>query len=220
MQALLWVLNDECPKRIDAVFIHGSSVKDAALDTLQLKLGVQLYEHTGASAIVIPGTPQRQCGRIAYVGVEKWHKELLSMVSERTILHTPPIFHTAAECNEGAQMAVSRGWKKIIAVALPHHILRVMRSWAAVISEKNITLQVYAQTPHCLDWGMPAVKPVLDNGVSEIKGTLFDHIKRELLQGERFENKRGEDEQGKFTPHATLPELLEYLRGRKVVALT
>ncbi len=219
MQAMLLVLKDKAPFEIQAVYIHGSSVKNEELDTKQIELGVELFENAEAAHIVIAGTPKADCTAIAYAGVEPWHEEINSCgIREDQILHTPPVKHTAAECKELVKMAEQYKWESVTIVALPHHVLRVMRTWVGVLNAAGSNLKVYAQTIGDVDWRMPASKPVLDaagKATGEmVEGTFFDHIAREFAQGERFENKAGQDELGKFTPHATLAELIEYYAQR------
>lgn len=219
MQAMLLVLNDQSPKDIDAVFMHGSSVKSATLDRMQIELGYNIHRSTEAQYLVINGTPTAECGKIAYAGAENWLEVLNELrVPKEYIIQTPVAKHSAAECKHVLQLASQFKWKKIAVVALPHHAIRIMRTWAAEIARNGSDLKVYIQIPRGVNWRMPAAKPVLDKDGGEIKGTFFDHIQREFEQGERFENKAGEDELGKFTPHATLEELLAYYAQRDGVA--
>ncbi len=212
MQALLMCVTD--PRvDTDTIFLHGSSVKSSQLDDLILQCGADLLLKTFAVSIVVNGKPASECAQIAYAGVEVWLLSLLDLgVLQNQINTIAPSAHTAAECKAFIELSKERGWKSVTVVALPHHILRCMRTWVAVIRAAGIDLKVYAQTPHSVDWMMPAQKPVLDG--PDIKGTYFDHIAREHAQGERFENKAGVDEKGKFTPHATLAELIEYMKTR------
>jgi hypothetical protein len=217
MRALFLVSNDQIPPQIDAVYIHGSSIKSKELDTLQLKLGAKIFRDSpDARHIVIAGTPQADCGKIAYAGVEPWHEELADLVDEADIVHTPRVMHTAAECKELVKMAAEAkyNWKNIVIVTLPHHAPRVMRTWAAVIKGTGSDLKVYVQSPRINPRAL-ASKPVLDKDGGTIEGTVMDHVDREFMQGEKFEDKSGIDAEGnKFTPHATLVELIEYFDQR------
>jgi hypothetical protein len=217
MQAMLLVLNDR-RARTDAIFLHGSCVKDDYLDDLVIEEGVSAARSMISNMIVINGAPIAGSAGIAYAGAEVWMKKLVPQLETGlgeaaiSVTNIPQARHTAAEVKNFIALAKERGWKSVTIVSLPHHILRCMRTWAAIITAEGSDLKVYARTPDAVPWWTPAAKPVLDG--PDIQGTLFDHIEREFQQGERFQNKAGADERGKFTPHATLDELIEYYRER------
>ena len=99
MEAMLLVLMD---KRVvtDAVFIHGSSVVNTALDKKVLALAVTLKQQHETHHIVINGLPEAVCQdkNIAYPGYEVWMQELESL-GDHEVLSIEGALHTALEAN-------------------------------------------------------------------------------------------------------------------------
>ena len=208
LQVMLRVLCDK-QVRTDAVFIHGSSIQDATLDDEMLRMAASLY-HAGLTRhVVINGDTAANCAAhgTVYPGYEIWSKKLEGAnVKRKDIFLTHPALHTAEESLNLMALVKAHGWGNLTLVAFPHQILRCMLQFVSVMKWAGLTLPVYASTLRHSDWQRPAFKSVLGGG--EIRGTYFDHIAAEFERVVRYA-KTGPGV--KHTPHATIPELLEYL---------
>jgi hypothetical protein len=213
-QTLLLTLCGKLPRRTDAVFVHGSSVKDDTLDNAILRLGADIAQSLN-KPLVINGTTQAVCSQrgMAYPGVEVWERTLnmlgVSPLSIGEALHTP------AESTALIDLALRSGWQHITILGLPHHVLRCFAQMVYFLDQRQVALAVYPRTLSNVNWWMPAEKPVLDSD-EVVTGRLFDHILAELKRLSDYSDKSGRDPvTGKvFTPNATLPEIIAYIKRR------
>ncbi len=212
----------------DAMFIHGSCVRDDGLDDSILAVGHKLYESGQVGSLVINGLTDAVCveKNLAYPGGDTWEKKLRAK-GIKNLLKIKPSPHTPAECRNMIALAQKEEWRRLTVAAFPHHILRVMCQWIYLLKELGSPISVYARTMDTVDWTMPAKKPVLGGGT--VEGTLFDHMGHELNQlalysdldcFETPEGKRipaslaGPEDKQKYTPNATLEELIAYYKWR------
>lgn len=224
-QATLLTAYDKRPSA-DAMFVHGSCVRDDDLDDSILAMAVTNVNHVGK--IVFNGISDEVCiaKTLAYPGAETWERKLRAF-GVTDALKIPPSPHTPAECRNMIAFATDQGFSSIIVAAFPHHLLRVMCQWVFCLKEKQSPIKVYARTMPSVDWFMKARKPVLGGGV--VEGTLFDHMEHELKQlalyadlncfetpsGERIlASSSGPEDKQKYTPNATLEELVAYYQER------
>jgi hypothetical protein len=210
MEASLLVFMDK-KKVTDALFIHGSSVKDLELDNKILTLGAKLLHEGAANNLVINGVSQEICTEkgLAYPGAEPWRSTLESL-GVSYVHYTQPSLHTAEESANLVDLALWNNWSSVTIMALPHHLLRCMCQIVYFLQQKNAThIKVYARTLDDVDWLAYASKPVLGTGKS-IEGTLYDHIEAEFQRIEKYMDPTGKG----YTPHATLEEVIEYIKNR------
>lgn len=215
MEATLMVLMDK-KVTTDFVFIHGSSVKDEKLDSDLLSLGAELLKSGQVKNIVINGLSSKDCEEknIAYPGYDVWANKL-QLLGVSNINAIAPSWHTAAESSNLVDFAITMGWNEITIMAFPHHLVRCMCQVVYFLKKKNAThIKVYARTFDTIDWLQGAVKPVLGTGKS-INGTLFDHIEAEFQRIEKYMDPTGKG----YTPHATLEEVIDYIKNREKVVL-
>lgn len=218
-QALMLVFMSK-EVRTPAIFIHGSPIKSEELDRALVESIDRMLFTVPVEKIIINGLSDKECvkSNVAYCGAETMKNRLCDeyvCIERENLLCIPPSRHTAAECREVIKMMKENGWDSITVATFPHHILRVMLQWVYCLKEAGVNFKVYHRTIGEVDWNQPAVKPILGGGTEE--GTLFDHIAGEYERIVRYGNPEGQDEKGKFTPNATLKELIEYLRNRDQV---
>lgn len=210
MEVSLLVFMDK-KKTTDALFIHGSSVKDPQLDNKILTLGAKLLHDGSTKNLVINGLSQEICTEkdLAYPGVEPW-RVILESLGVSFVHQIQPSLHTAAESENLVDLAIWNNWSSITIMALPHHLIRCMCQIVYFLHQKNAThIKVYTRTFDDIDWLVHASKPVLGTGKS-IEGTLYDHIEAEFQRIEKYMDPTGKG----YTPHATLEEVIEYIKKR------
>lgn len=215
-QALLLVLTDKRP-RTDAIFIHGSPAESDLIDTALLGLGADMQEGGQTGRVVINGLTDEQCiidgKRLAYPGSDTWGRTLARFGIEP--LKIPASKHTAAESDNVIALAREMGWKSITIASYPHHVLRCFAQMVFCLERAGETnLQVYSRTVRSVDWQMPAKKGVLGGGT--IEGILLDHVEAERTRLEIYADRDAAVVDGvrKFTPHATLEQLMRYIVWR------
>lgn len=198
----------------DAVFVHGSCVRDLSMDKELLAVAAGLV-HTGAvKHLVINGISDEVCETktLAYPGAETWVR-LLEDLDVQDVLQIPPSPHTPAEVRNVIALANERGWRTLTIMALPHHLLRVAAQWVYLLEQAGSSITVYFRSFEGFNFDLAAKKPVLGGGV--VEGILADHVDHELNQQQSYSDKSGMKADGsKFTPNATLPEVVAYLSRR------
>ena len=98
-------------------------------------------------------------------------------------------------------------------MSYPHYILRCMLQMVFCLERAKSPLKVYTRTLPSVDWQMIAEKGVLNT--EPFKGKLIDkHMEEEFERLIRYANKDGFDNKGRFTPHATLEEMIAYYEHR------
>lgn len=203
----------------DALFIH-SSQGDPELDTMELCEAFYYYtkNYNTRKKIVLNGLTAKQCQELnlAYCGYEKWREYFLSFgIKKGAILLLPPSKHTGAESENLLHLAKEKGWKSMIIMAYPYHLLRCMCQIVAAMEKLQIHLKVYAKTFRFreIDWQRKMTRIVMNGanvlGQGTVDGQMMKHIASELERVEKYAQ-----EGGNFTRHATIPELLKYLAER------
>ncbi|MBX4197924.1 hypothetical protein KW782_01165 [Candidatus Parcubacteria bacterium] len=208
MQAMLLILTDQQP-RTDALFIHG--VMKTELNDIELKLGRNMLHGRLTKRLVLNKMTAAECKKhgIAYGGYEAWLDRLRSLsVEESDILFIPPSVHTGTECDNLITLALEQEWDSLTIMSQPEHLLRCMLQIVYVMEVRNVQLKVYALTPKIVNWGIPAVKMVM-NGPT-IAGNLFTQIAAEYQRVEKYKDRSGTG----YMPHATLDELIAYYHQR------
>ncbi len=224
------VLVDARPKT-DIVFIHGSPAANDAIDAELLKLAVDMVRTQETEKLVINGLTDEACWpngqRLAYPGCNTWGRTLQGLGFSE-FLKIPPSKHTAAESDNLIKLAAEMGWKKLVIMSYPHHILRCMLQMVFCLKRAGSDLKVYTRTLPSVNWQMVAEKGVL--GKAPFRGTLVDaHIREEyerlISYADRAcfetpdgrmvsEEEAGSNDKRKYTPHATLEELIDYYKQR------
>lgn len=210
------VLVDKRPKT-NALFIHGSPAADDEIDTELLKFGVQIVKNQETGGLVINGLTDEESRpngqRLAYPGSDTWGRTLNGL-GFGDYLKIPSSIHTAVESDNVILLAKEMGWGSVTIMSYPHHILRCMMQMVFCLTRAKSDLKVYARTLPTIDWQKVAEKGVLDS--VPFSGTLVDaHIREEYERLIKYADKSGVAADGsKFTPHATLEELIAYYQWR------
>jgi hypothetical protein len=219
-QAQVAVLADTLPLQCDAVFIHGSPIRDDQLDRQILKKVMDNYMQGRFSRIILNGLTEEACREknLAYAGCGPWIKTLGFVDNPgMDIVLLEPSAHTGAESRNLLKMAKEKGWQKIAISSHPHHQLRCFLQIIALMEEVGWTPDVYNIPGPAIDWNRQLKKPVMaGTGFSEdVNGTLSDHIAAEYERIVAYaQQPEVVDGKPKFTRHATIPEMMEYLAKR------
>lgn len=203
--------------KTNALFVHGSPAADDEIDAELLKLGVQMVKNEETKSLVINGLTDEACWpngqRLAYPGSDTWGRTLNGLGFD-DYLKIPASKHTAAESDNVILLAKEMGWESVVIMSYPHHILRCMLQMVFCLTRAKSDLKVYARTLPTIDWQKVAEKGVLNS--TPFSGTLVDaHIREEYERLIKYADKSGVAADGsKFTPHATLEELIAYYQWR------
>lgn len=206
MEALLLLLKPPS-HNVDAIFIHGSSVKSDELDSLLCNHAISLVKKGVAPLVLVNGLPDRVCQgkNLAYAGADTWKSRLSR--ADVPVLQIPGSLHTPAECDNLIKFAGDQGWQRIEVISSPHHLLRCAAQMVFCLKRAESSLQCFYSTIENVRWHMSAVKPVLGGGVET--GSFFDHIAVEFQRFVKYSDTTGEG----YTPNASLEELIEYLQN-------
>ena len=210
--------------KCDALFVHGSPVRDDTLDKRLLQVAVECY-CSGLPMVVLNGLTREQCREknLAYDGYEAWQDFLeRSRVPKSDIVILPASPHTAAESRNFLALAKKEGWTRLTIASYPHHIVRCFQQIVALMPEAGFEPQVHALTFHNLGWGEVMKKPVMGGqtalGGKDVEGTLEEHISEEYVRQVAYAQEPPlKDGKPTYTRHATFPEVIAYLNRREKI---
>lgn len=210
-RASLLVLLDKRPKT-DGVFVHGSPTANDEIDTSLLEMAVSMTKSGETDNLVINGLTDEACylsgRRLAYPGCDTWGRTIQGFGLSK-FLKILPSLHTAAESDNLIKLALEMGWKNLVVMSYPHHILRCMLQMVFCLKRAGSDLKVYTRTLPSIDWQICSEKTVL--GRASFQGTLIDvHVREEYERLIKYADKDGTG----YTPHATLEELIDYCQWR------
>lgn len=217
------VAYDRLPPAFDAVFVHGAPLRDDDTDVALLTHVVNAIDgRCPRPRVVLNGLTAEQCreGGIAYAGYEGWMRLLCSLgVGSGQIDLLPDAWHTAAEADALMRYAIAAGHDQIVVATYNHHALRSMLSMVAAMDRAGVKLPVFALAAPPILLGRQFAKPVMKDGTGatgDVVGTIEDHI---VAENERIvmyaqAPPLGDGGRPTFTPHATIPQLYEYLEWR------
>lgn len=216
MGAMVAVLSDE-EKRSDTIFVHGSPIRNQKLDRKLLNTVAETYRRGLAPSITLNSVSGEECEkhRLAYVGCEQWLSVLQEEgVPAKDIILAPPSLHTAAESRELLILAREHGWSTITIASYPHHQLRC---FLQIVALRDIDIQIFNKTFGGVSWTEMLYKPVLDGrtiwGGSDVTGSFTQHVTEEFKRIVAYAQPPTGGK--KYTRHATIPEMFQYLRERK-----
>lgn len=213
-QAQTIALNDPVPVTCDAVFIHGSCMRDDSLDGNLLETVLTVLRSGVTKKVVLNGLTRvqiREKGIVAYDGFEAWREFfLLHGIPADDIIVMKPSWHTAAESTNMLELAEQMGWTRIMVATQPWHILRCFLQTIAIMRSRESLLDVHCLTHHEVSWNHHMVKGRLGGGM--VDGNLLVHAASELENITRYGNPP--ETAGAFTQNATIPQMFEYLKVR------
>lgn len=211
MKAVLIALCDH-RKKSDALFIHGSPMDDPYINNGVLNMSANAVHVGMVPLIVLNGISEKTAREkhLCYPGYEPWARELINLgIDPPQILTIPACNHTAAESEALLKLAEQKSWRTLNIISAPHHQLRCFLQIIASMEKLGIDLDVYNLTFSLLgNTTREMKKPLLGGG--EITGTIWDHIAAETQRIIKYAQKDGVG----YTPHATIPEMLAYVKKR------
>lgn len=219
MQAMLAVLSDTMPQSVEALFVHGSPVRDNRLDQNIIRNAVTLYDRGTVNTIVLNGLTRQMCEErnTAYYGFESWQKMLLEQgVLKGDIVLLPPSNHTGMESRNLLTLAKERGWRTLGISSQAYHQLRCFLQIVALMPETDWYPAVYNMPAPGIPWGYPMVKPVIKDAsvfAEDVTGSLAQHIEAEFQRVMAYAQQPTLERP--FTRHASIPEMLTYLTKRE-----
>lgn len=207
------VLADKLPKKIEAIFFHGSCIDDVRITEIVIDHASELYHLGSVDYLVINGI-----GNIGgYHGASAWRRSLVDRgVPDASILEFAPSDKTALESASILDFAGDRGWKEIVISALSHHQLRCFLQLVAEMQRRGDWSQVvYNRPTRGIPWDWIFTKPSINPKVAPVTGNLEVHSELEVRNVLRYAVP-AEDRENitNFTPHATIEEMFQYLRWR------
>lgn len=212
--AMVAVLGDRLPPKLDALFLHGSCIRDPRVDDIILAQAAHTLLSGGTKCIVINGIDDMPG---AYPGAQAWRNKLAALgVQDSDVLAIPEADRTAYESSNLLDMAEERGWEEIAISSTPHHQLRCFLQLIAEMQKRGGWKHVvYNRPTRGVSWDMSFSKPSIDPTVATVTGNLEVHGALEFTNLGRymvpFEDREGIT---RYTPHATISEMFEYLRWR------
>lgn len=223
MQGMNVALADHIPEPCDALFIHGSPVRDDELELFLLENSVRFYTEGRVDRIVINGLSAETCRakNLAYKGCEPWLRTLEELgVPDEGIVVLEPSPHTGAESRNLLKLAKTMEWTKLVIASQAYHQLRCFLQIIALMEEAGFWPDVYNVPAPGVPWDYPMVKPVMAGGTGgitgDVQGALPEHIAAEYDRLVMYAQEPGVvDGRPRFTRHATIPEMLKYLKTRR-----
>ncbi len=150
----LW--NDKPTKPVDAVLFGGRSWHDAQKEVLY-RLAKDLYKQGMAKYIALYGGEGQRFGTAAPVNVVAPIKALararfikMGVPNEDIIDSDLPDVTKNNTLEEGRgflKLAEKEGWKRLVFVANPHQVLRMMLGLVKDINERGLDTDIYVATP-------------------------------------------------------------------------
>ena len=208
---------DYLPAHCDAALLHGSPATDWQFIEKLLYTVAEHHKQGRVGTIVLNGMTEAECSsrNVAYTGVEPWLARLIELgVARSDIKLMPASPHTGVECRNYLELAAQEGWENLIDSSFPHHQLRCFQTIIPQMETMG-RRHVYNLTFGGIRLTDRMSKPVLGGGV--IEGDFETHQEEEFWRiVEWAQEPEIVDGKPKFTRHATIPEVLEYVRWRDV----
>ena len=212
---------DYLPEFAGAALIHGSPATDWQFIEKLLYTVAMHHKRGRVGTIVLNGMTETECRarNIAYTGFEPWYKALRDYgVLAKRICRLPASSHTGVECLNYLELASQEGWENLTTSSFPHHQLRCFQTIIPPMETMG-RRHVYNLTFGGIRMTDALSKPVM--GGQTVLGSGDVHGAFEVHQEEEFKRivayaQQPEIVDGKprFTRHATIPEVLEYVRWR------
>ena len=214
---------DHIPYRCDAVLIHGAPSTDKMFNNTLLRTVAEHHKNGCVGTIVLNGLSEEECRsrNLSYFGFEPWWKILREHdVCARNIVRMPASPHTGVESRNFLELAAQKGWESLIISSFPHHQLRCFQTIVAQMHTMG-RRHVYNLTFGGINLTYPMSKPVMSGktvlGSGDINGAFEIHMEEEFKRIVAYaQEPETVDGKPKFTRHATIPEVLEYVRWRDI----
>lgn len=220
LQATTVALADVLPRQVDALFIHGSPIRDDNRDRVIINHATGLYHVGQVKRIILNGLTRQVCEErnLAYHGFESWESMLLEgAVPSRHIILMAPAAHTGAESRNLLIMAEENGWNTLAISSQAHHQLRCFLQIIALMEEVDFHPAVYNAPAPGIAWDYPLSKPVMAGGTAmteDVQGLLPDHIQAEMERIIMYAQRQPADHPPRYTRNATFEEMFAYLNRR------
>ena len=206
---------DFLPQYCDAVLVHGSPAMDWQFIETLLYTVAEHHKRGRVGTIVLNGLTEAECRlrNVAYTGREPWLARLIELgVAQSDIELIPASPHTGVESPNFLELATRMGWENLIISSFPHHQFRCFQTIVAQMETMG-RRRVYNLTFGGIGLTDRMSKPVLGGGV--IEGDFETHQEEEFKRIVAYaQEPEIVDGKPKFTRHATIPEVLEYVRWR------
>lgn len=187
MQALSIVLSHQLPRiPADALFVH--ALNDLEEDLLAF--ANKLHSTGIVRKVVLNGSTAEECERVQidYRGRERW--ELLAEqvgIPSQYILWTPTALHTYAEAEAVQRICSENGWKTLIVVGAPYHILRCTLTQLGAMKRLGCARNLFPATLRGFDWWHVVTKKIM--GGSSFTKSRLDMLDEELERIHRYQEK-------------------------------
>jgi hypothetical protein len=144
-------LSDELPEQADIAYLFGE-----ATDNQQsvLKKGAELWKERRVRQICILGLKSSP----GYEGFDPWRDALIGLgVQATSILPINPqtvrgASNTLTEAIDLVAVSQRCGWRSVVVVGAPFHLLRCFMSTVGQVQKQHTNLQVYAACGGSLPW--------------------------------------------------------------------
>lgn len=214
---------DYLPEFCDAALIHGSTSTDQKFNDKLLHTVAEHHKQGRVGTIVLNGLTEAECRsrNIAYLGFEPWYETLRECgVHDRCIHRMPASPHTGIESHNFLELATQMGWESLVISSFPHHQLRCFQTIVAQMHTMGLRC-VYNLTFDGISITYPMSKPVMSGktvlGSGDVEGRFEIHMEDEFKRIVGYaQEPEIVDGKPKFTRHATIPEVLEYVRWRDI----
>lgn len=199
-QAMSVLLSDPPPNwRVNGILFHGRSFGG---DEGLFELAGELVTGVSSNAVVINGDEEGagyKPGTFGWPGAKDYQPRLEKQGCK--VYKSKPAPRTLEEGFCFSEFAQEEGWGRVIVIAQPFQLPRIMLTHLHVMKKRQYQMQIYPMAPKRVNWeklcnGSQAADPV----------SLFDQISGELDRILEYQR------QGNL---ASTSELIEYLlRGR------